>query len=112
MCHKCFLSDFPREIIQKYDKRKWEYRPKEGPKGKIEHLRFFPQEGKHNEQFWKGIEKVRFDSDGRIEYRFCYWANLGKGWKWGQFCPFYPKDILDKVLDAVKVLDSLSSKEM
>ena len=106
MCDKCFPSDFPQEIIKRYNRRNWEFTMGGKPQGKIEHLRFFHQERAKNKQFWKGIEKLKFYSDDRIEYRFCYWANLGDGWKWGQFCPFYPKDIL------VKVLGALNNKEI
>ena len=94
-----FPQDFPEEIVKRYEKRKWGFTTDGKHQGHIEDIRFFPQVfGK--EKFWKGVEKLKFDDDNRVEYRFCYWANLGKGkgWKWGQFCPFYPKNILKDIL--------------
>jgi hypothetical protein len=101
MNNKRFPPNFPDEIIRRYNKRKWRFTIRGKYRGVIENFRFFHQKGSGKEEFWKGIEKLRFDEDKRIEYRFCYWANLGNGWKWGQFCPFFPKDILAKVLDVL-----------
>jgi hypothetical protein len=55
-------------------------------------------------EYSKGVQKVRFDSDGRIEYRFCYYErDKGKkSWHWGQYATFFPVVLSQGLITAMK----------
>ena len=36
-------------------------------------------------EYLKGVEKLRFEKDGRTEFRFMYWANKEKAGNGGSF---------------------------
>ena len=70
---------FPKEIVERYERRNFRYYGDRQDKTKIEHLMFWHQRGRSGDEYWKGVEYLRFDKEeeGRLEYRICYWANRG-----------------------------------
>ena len=106
VCESCFLKiniinnrRIPKRIRNSYLKRKWKFTIDRKKAGEIKHVDFhYHKHPSLNRVFWTGVEQVEFDNPKRTEYRFCYWANIGKGWKWGQFAPFFRTDVLQKVL--------------
>ena len=113
MCESCIVTliskGFPIEVIERYKRRNFRYYSERQDKAKIEHLMFWHQRGRSGDEYWKGVEYLKFkkeDSDkedGRLEYRICYWANRGrgKGWKWGQFATIMPLDIYSSLRDYI-----------
>ena len=55
-------------------------------------------------EYCKGVQKVRFDLEGRIEHRFCYYErDKGEGsWHWGQYATFFPVSLTKKLIAAMK----------
>jgi len=55
-------------------------------------------------EYCKGVQKVRFDSDGRTEYRFCYYErDKGKrSWHWGQYATFFPVKLTKRLIVVMK----------
>lgn len=55
-------------------------------------------------EYSKGVQKVRFDLDGRIEYRFCYYErDKGKkSWHWGQYATFFPVNLTKRLVATMK----------
>jgi hypothetical protein len=55
-------------------------------------------------EYSKGVQKVRFDSDGRLEHRFCYYErDKGKkSWHWGQYATFFPVVLSQGLITAMK----------
>lgn len=103
MCEDCFPDGFPEEIKRWYKDRNWVFKMEREPKGTIRHLIFVRQPIRKGLDYWKGLEQCVFDKeDKRIEYRACYWANRGKGWKWGQFATFYPDWLFSEVMRQAK----------
>jgi hypothetical protein len=55
-------------------------------------------------EYCKGVQKVRFDSDGEVDYRFCYYVRDkgGKSWYWGRNAPFFPVNLTDRLIAVMK----------
>ncbi len=90
-------SEVPQEIKEKYRKgRKFvcEYAGKTVAHGIVEDYVFVT-----HEEYITGVEKLKIEEDGRTEFRFVYWANKGKGWRWGQFCTMLPRDKLQELFN-------------
>jgi hypothetical protein len=66
-------------------------------RGSIEHMKFFLQQTREQHLFWKGVEFLIFEDTNTPQYRIGYWANRGKGWRWGQFAVFFPPDLYRQV---------------
>lgn len=90
----------PEIIKEKYRRGrhfKTRYQGKVRHYGTVEDYILIPHNGGQG-KYLKGVEKLRYE-DGHVEYRFMYWANMGKGWKWGQFCVILPRELLQELFN-------------
>jgi len=103
MCEDCFPDNLPDKIRESYRRRKWEFTMDGETKGKIGHVILHEHVHKRK-RFWKGVERLQFYDDHRIEYRFMYFARRKKDkeWTWGQFCPMLPSELLKEILSEMR----------